>query len=65
MSAASPTLISSIIKKASFVHNLKSAAVTKSIPPPIQPPWIAAITGKRAASRQLVAFCRYFNCCIK
>ena len=56
MSAASPTLISSIKKKASVVHIRISAAVIRSIPPPIQPPCTAVTTGKRAASRQETAF---------
>ena len=57
-SAVMARLISWMTKKASFVAKRMSAQVDMSTAPPMQPPWIAMMTGMRASSRQLKVFCR-------
>ncbi len=48
-----PIEISCTVKNASALQTRMSHAVARSRAPPMQPPWIAQITGKRASSRAL------------
>ena len=45
-----PMWISCTVKNASALQTRMSHAVARSSAPPMQPPWIAQITGKRASS---------------
>ena len=48
-----PIEISCTVKNASALQTRRSHAVARSSAPPMQPPWIAQTTGKRASSSAL------------